>query len=96
MSNFQSVDPKELSRVLKQGNTTTRSRKTSTVDTSVRTYKVWFALPLKFGECSNEGCTDPRPSRTGEEKDKTLVAEIKGRAMCRYCFLGGYGLASQS
>lgn len=94
MTNFESVDAATLSRVLAQGNTKTRQRKSKKIDTTIRTYKVWFSLQHRFGECSNDNCTDPRPSRTGQEKDKAMIAEIEGSDMCRYCFLEGYGLGT--
>ena len=63
------------------------------IDTSVRDYQTWFKLAHKILDkeavdetgCSNPECVDPRSGRT------ILVAEVNGMAVCRYCFLDGYG-----
>jgi hypothetical protein len=57
--------------------------------TEPRIPDVWFKLNHHIREegCDNEECADPRP-RTN--KGVNIVAEIKGKMMCRYCFLGGW------
>lgn len=66
------------------------------IDTSNRDYTTWFALAHRifdeekdFLSCENPKCVDPRPKVEGKP---TVVAEIDGVLMCRYCFFEGYGL----
>lgn len=73
-----------------------RSASGKAIDTSVRTYEVWFKLAHKILDgddpqiegCSNENCLDPRVDRA------ILLAEVNGLFMCRYCFLDGFGEVS--
>lgn len=55
--------------------------------TEPRTYATWFKLPTHFAECSNLECIDPRVDK--EKSGKTMVAEVNGSEICRYCFLAG-------
>jgi hypothetical protein len=53
--------------------------------TEPRTYETWFRLPTHFRECTNKDCIDPRDNTLG----KSMVAEVNGSEICRYCFLAG-------
>lgn len=53
--------------------------------TEPRTYETWFKLQTHFGECTNASCIDPRDNIVG----KTMVADVNGSDICRYCFLEG-------
>jgi len=55
--------------------------------TEPRNYDTWWNLPTRFSDCSNEHCTDPRVNK--EKTGKTMVAEVNGSDICRYCFLAG-------
>lgn len=92
------IDPDKLQRLLELKNKPKPrrggGRKKSGVDTSVRTYETWFKLHTHVydnaGEklsCDNPNCLDPR-----EDGKVKMIAEVDGVNMCRYCFLGGYGL----
>jgi hypothetical protein len=83
------------SNVEKQKKDGGRSRSGKKVDTSERTFQTWFKLAHKtmddsednYGEpmkCANESCQDPNPGRV------SLVAEVNGKWMCRYCYLAGW------
>jgi hypothetical protein len=65
----------------------TRAKKV--VDTTIRTYTIWFRLDRKNGDCENPNCEDPR---RGTEKEKSIrIAYIREKWMCMYCFVAGYG-----
>lgn len=53
--------------------------------TAERSYENWFKQKQHFGDCEFPDCTDPRPKRAGT----TMVVEVKGVKLCRYCFLAG-------
>lgn len=65
-------------------------------DTNTRDYATWFSLASKMvdestGElilCDNPNCEDPAFRGTG--KRRSVVVEINGQHMCRYCFLTGW------
>jgi hypothetical protein len=67
-------------------------RKSGGIDATVRDHATWFKLAHKLfdevtqemPECSNPECPDDRP------KARTVVAEVDGVLMCRYCFLSGW------
>jgi len=61
--------------------------------TQVRTIQVWFKLNHHISEegCQNPDCNDPRPLK-GVKVD--IVADVKGKRICRYCFLDGYLLTN--
>lgn len=58
-----------------------------------RTHEGWFSLhhklmhdadPYKPMKCENPNCDDPRG------RDYQVCAEVNGKLMCRFCFLGGW------
>jgi hypothetical protein len=57
--------------------------------TEVREIGVWFKLSHHISElgCSNPDCVDPRPKT---DKGTKIVAEVKGKMICRYCFCDNY------
>ena len=59
--------------------------KRGVVVTEPRTYETWFRLSTHFASCTNKDCIDPRDNKVG----KTMVAEVNGGEICRYCFLAG-------
>lgn len=64
-------------------------RNSSKIDTSVRTYEVWWKLPQFFGNCDNPNCIDPRPRKI--ETGHAMLAVVDKLKMCRFCFLDGFG-----
>lgn len=79
-----------LAKSLEQSQRRGRGKGKSGIDTSERTYQVWFKLAHKlFDEnteelttCSNPNCSDTR--------EHALVALVNSQNMCRKCFLDGY------
>jgi hypothetical protein len=59
--------------------------------TEPREYKTWWGLRHVIREegCDNPDCVDPRPKLNANGKPN-VTAEIKGKWLCRYCFLDGY------
>lgn len=64
--------------------------------TEPRERVVWFKL---YSHIREEGCENPDCMDNEREKDKDnpkynrgvrIVSEVKGKFMCRYCFLGGW------
>lgn len=56
--------------------------------TEPRDYETWFRLPSRFADCSQgDDCLDPRVDK--EQTGKTMVANVNGNDICRYCFLAG-------
>jgi hypothetical protein len=57
--------------------------------TEPRESVIWFKLDHIIREegCDNPNCEDIRPS---EDRGVNIVAKIKGKHMCRICFLGGW------
>lgn len=66
--------------------------------TEPREVQVWFKLPHKLADfkfedqditphCENPNCSDTRPP---SDRGRNIVALIKGKMMCRFCFLAGW------
>lgn len=56
--------------------------------TEPRLAVVWFRLSTSLRKpCDNPECLDPRPKN---DKGRNVTAEVKGKFMCRYCFLSGW------
>lgn len=56
--------------------------------TEPRLAVVWFKLTTQLSQpCDNPDCTDPRPVGN---KGRNVTVEVKGKRLCRYCFLGGW------
>lgn len=56
--------------------------------TEPRDYETWFRLPTRFADCSvGDNCIDPRVDKN--QTGKTMVANVNGSEICRYCFLAG-------
>ena len=64
-------------------------KRTKADPTEVRELKVWFKLShhIKEDGCDNPECVDPRPRG---DKGTSVVVEVKGKSMCRYCFINGW------
>jgi hypothetical protein len=67
-------------------------------ETEPRTVTVWFKLRHHIADfehngvevkphCENPDCSDPRPST---DRGRNVVSVVKGKMMCRYCFLSGW------
>lgn len=71
----------------------TRNPRTKTANT--RDFETWFKkMPQHGGTCGNPECIDPRPR---SDYPTTMVSELpNGVAVCRFCFLDGYGLDDTS
>lgn len=67
-----------------------RTRGPKTDPTEPREYTTWFRLNhvIKEAGCENPDCEDPREKLT--DKGTNIVAHVKGKYMCRYCFLAGW------
>lgn len=58
--------------------------------TEPRNTITWFNLKnqrIREEGCDNPDCVDPRSEGT---RGVNVIAEIKGKCMCRYCFLAGW------
>jgi hypothetical protein len=91
------IDPSAIAALIaqdqKQENEKRQTRiKKGVFLTEPRTYDTWFSLPTHFGKCSSgDDCIDPRDNMVG----KTMVANVNGGDICRYCFLAGANKESQ-
>jgi len=56
--------------------------------TEPRDYPTWWKLQQYYGTCDNPDCEDVRVG--GGPEGHAMVAEIKERKVCRYCFLNGW------
>jgi hypothetical protein len=66
-------------------------RQTKKADpTEPRNATTWFRLNHRILEegCQNPDCADPR--NKDSDRATNIVAEVKGKLICRYCFLDGY------
>lgn len=84
------IDPSQIESLLKADDKREHDKRASQIKrkifpTEPRTYDTWFTLPAHFGACTNPSCTDPRENMVG----KTMVADVNGSDICRYCFLAG-------
>lgn len=63
--------------------------------TEIREIQVWFKLNHEIREtgCENPDCDDPRQKA---DKGVNVVANVKGKWICRYCFLDGYNAIPES
>lgn len=86
------LSKEEISRLLALPTQTRGGRKKSGwIDTSIRTHEVWFKLghalfdadTQEMAKCDNPDCHDTRGTTA-------VVAVIKGRKMCRICFMEGW------
>lgn len=85
------LDLSQIASLLEQDNKREQERKNAQIrrkvfPTEPRTYENWFRLPTRYAECTNSKCIDPRKKKPNE---KTMVAEVNGGEICRYCFLEG-------
>lgn len=91
---MEELSDDEITQALTQPAQSSRKKKEATpLD---RTVTGWFKLQhTRAVHCTNEAqdlCIDPRPrSNTGEPT--LMVYQMSDEvAICRYCFLGGYGV----
>jgi len=68
----------------------TGRRAKKVVDTTIRTYTLFFKMDRNHGvPCDNPDCPD---QRIGTEKEKFIATvNIRDTNVCRLCFLAGYG-----
>jgi hypothetical protein len=83
------LDMSKITELLEQNKTQERQPRIKKDVTEPREYVVWWRLrhTIRQEGCENPDCNDPRPST---DHGVNVVAEIKGKKMCRYCFLEGY------
>lgn len=94
------LDPTQIKSLLEDAATRSRTRRSPAKDvTEPREVTVWFKLPHKIADfstddggivvphCENPDCSDPRPR---SDKGRNVVSVVKGKMMCRYCFLSGW------
>lgn len=56
--------------------------------TEPRLSVVWFKLSTELRKpCDNPDCQDPRPK---DDRGRNVTALVKGKHVCRYCFLAGW------
>lgn len=102
-----SLTPEHIKSLLAKPDKKPRGKKGP--DTSIRDIATWFALAPKTREvmrdkmselkCENPDCLDPRPpivTAMGNEIKHQFCVEVNGQWTCRYCFLGGWLLNSDS
>jgi len=68
-----------------------RSRKPKKDPTEPRITDTWFNLKnhrIREEGCDNPDCVDPRDEKA--HGGVNITAEVKGKNMCRYCFLAGW------
>lgn len=82
-----SLDPDMITKLLAQ-ETERKPRQAKDV-TEPRVYGTWWKLRHTIREegCENPDCVDTRPKG---DVGSNVVALVKGKHMCRYCFLGGW------
>ena len=90
----QGLDPAKIEELLKADDQREQNKRAGQIrrknfPTEPRTYDTWFKLPTKFSNCTNPKCVDPRDNAVG----KTMVADVNGGEICRYCFLEGVNKA---
>ena len=57
--------------------------KSKKIDTTDRSYNMWFRLRHYYGRCENPECLSPEgPAR--------MVSEVNGTMMCRWDYLNGW------
>ena len=87
-SSQKPIDSNLISDLLKAPKKTGRRAK-KVIDTTIRTYTLFFKMDRVPGKCDNPECPDPR---IGTEKEKFIrIVNIRDKNMCRECFLAGYG-----
>lgn len=64
------------------------SPRTKKDPTEPREYSTWWKLQHVHGKCENENCVDTREG--GGPNGSAMVAKVKEKDMCRYCFLDGW------
>jgi hypothetical protein len=68
-----------------------RSRGPKKDPTEPRDTNTWFNLKnhrIREEGCDNPDCVDPRTEK--QHGGVNITTEIKGKNMCRYCFLAGW------
>lgn len=92
------LSPDEIASILKDNKTRERTKRTPKDVTEPREVTVWFKLRHHVADfehngeevvphCENPNCNDPRPSN---DRGRNVVSVVKGKMMCRYCFLEGW------
>jgi len=79
------LDQDEILAILAGG----RGRGPRADPTEPRETMVWFRANTIIREegCDNPDCVDPRIK---SDKGTNIVLEVRGKYMCRFCFLGGW------
>jgi hypothetical protein len=97
---MMALDPSQIASLLKHDAQPKRGGGSRTPKdvTEPREITVWYKLPHKLADfefegkqvtphCENPDCSDPRPP---SDRGRNIVASIKGKMMCRFCFLNGW------
>jgi hypothetical protein len=87
VSAFEELTPEEIAETIAEPVKRTRTKKEVVLE---RTNTGWFALTHeRIVACENPDCIDPRPK--GKYPTLKVYRMPDGVAVCRYCYLGGYG-----
>lgn len=85
------IDPTQIASLIQADDKVQQTKQAAQIRRKIfpsepRTYDTWFKLETHYRECTNPHCIDPRKK---EANEKTMVAEVNGSEICRYCFLEG-------
>ena|SRR5215475_4129728 len=90
MAEHKQLTPEQIQQALASG----RSRGPKADPTEPRDIGTWYKLNQIIREdcCENPNCEDPRVTKDGKvlNRGAHIVAQVKGKYMCRYCFLAGW------
>ena len=93
MTSQKPIDPTLFNKLIKEPTQRGGRRAKKVIDTTIRTYTLFFTkMDRKQGVCENPDCEDPRRG----SDSVIMVVNIRGKDMCRYCFLAGYGSEEDS
>lgn len=93
MNHYEELSSDEITESLAQPPQSTRKKKEVVLD---RTVTGWFKLQhTRAVNCTNETqdlCIDPRPRSITQEATLMVYKMSEEVAICRYCYVGGYGV----
>jgi hypothetical protein len=90
VSSQKPIDSNLFDKLLKEQAKPKGRRAKKIIDTTIRTYTLFFKMDRVHGiPCDNPECPD---ERIGTEKQKFIsVVNIRGKNVCKSCFVAGYG-----
>lgn len=79
------LDPTEIASILSQS----KGRGPTQDPTEPRVIQTWFKQNhiTRKEACDNVDCNDPREP---QDRGRNVVAKVKGKYMCHFCFLEGW------